>query len=63
MSKYKITPGARLNYIGSSTPLFFIESRNGKTIAECNTRQMAEKIVRGLNMVDLEEKKKREFRL
>ena len=40
-----------------------IVASNGRKIAECNTRAMADKIIRGLQLVKEDEEKMANFRL
>jgi hypothetical protein len=59
--KYKKTHASRITQCGT---VKFIEiTSSGKPIAECRTVAMADKIIKGLQLVDEERKKMDSFRL
>ena len=48
---------------GIKKKVISIVAKNGKTVAECRTESMADKVIEGLRLVAEEEKKKADFRL
>ena len=40
-----------------------VVSKNGRTVAECRTDAMADKVIKGLKLVEEEERKRAAFRL
>jgi hypothetical protein len=54
---YMLQPGRANKQVVS------VVAKNGKTVAECRTDVMADKVIKGLNLVAEEKRKREEFRL
>jgi len=63
MSKYRKEHFYRYLPNGYKQQGVKIIAKNGVEIAECSTEKMADKIIKGLDLYDLDVKKKESFRL